>query len=275
MIKLFQDVPPLGAGIQPRFTAYASPDLIVPKMVQGEIDIAALPGNLAVNLYNRGAPYRLMGIIGNGVLYLVTTDAAVTSLESLKGRTIQNVAKGSTPEFVVRHILEKKGLDKDIDVQFRYAHAELAQLLIAGRESSAILPEPFVSKVLLAKPESRIAADFQKEWAAVHPAQPLYPMTVLVAKKSLFDTQIPAAFVREYKKSQTWVMENPGEAGVLAEKFEFGISARDAVTAIPRCNLVFVEASQARPLLEEFLSVFMESAAEAIGGRLPDDGFYP
>ncbi|MDR1931578.1 MAG: ABC transporter substrate-binding protein [Spirochaetales bacterium] len=274
MIKLFEDAPAPGGGIRARYTAYSSPDLVVPKMVRGEIDIAALPANLAVNLYNRGAPYRLVGIIGNGVLYLVTTDPDVSSLESLKGKTVQNVARGSTPEFVARHILEKKGLAKDVDVQFRYAHAELAQLLIAGREASGILPEPFASKVLLAKQGSRIACDFQEEWAALHPARPLYPMTVLVAKASL-PGSVLAAFTREYRKSQDWVTANPGEAGVLAEKFEFGISAADAVTAIPRCNLVFVQAAQARPLLEEFLSVFLEFAPEAIGGKLPDDGFYP
>jgi NitT/TauT family transport system substrate-binding protein len=276
MIKLFRDLPSLDGGIRLSYTAYGSPDLVVPKMARGEVDIAALPGNLAVNLYNRGAAYRLVGIIGNGVLYLVSTDPAVNSLESLKGKTLQNVARGSTPEFVVRHILEKKGLDRDINVQFRYAHAELAQLLIAGRESCAVLPEPFATKVLLARSDARIAADFQAEWAAIHPAQPLYPMTVLVAKKSLWDNypEALAAFTQEYKKSQAWVISHPGEAGVLAEKLEFGIRASDAPGAIPRCNLVFVDAAASRPLLEEFLSVFLEFAPEAIGGKLPDDGFY-
>jgi NitT/TauT family transport system substrate-binding protein len=276
MIKLFEDKPSLGGGVSAEYTAYASPDLVVPRLIKGEIDIAALPGNLAANLYNRIAAYSLVGIIGNGVLYLVSTDPGLTSLESLRGRSVQNIAKGSTPEFVVRHILEKKGLSQDVDVQFRYSHAELAQLLIAGRQTTAILPEPFVSKVLLASPAAHIAADFQKEWAALHPEQPLYPMSVIVAKKSLFAEQ-PAAlekFVEACKNSRDWVAANPGLAGALAEKFDFGLSASDAEAAIPRCNLVFVEASRARRLLEEFLGVFLDFAPEAIGGKLPDEGFY-
>jgi NitT/TauT family transport system substrate-binding protein len=159
MIRLFEDKPSLGEGISTEYTAYGSPDLVVPRMIKGEIDIAALPGNLAVNLYNRNAAYGLVGIIGNGVLYLVSTERELTSLESLRGGSVQNIARGSTPEFVVRHILEKKGLAGDVDVQFRYNHAELAQLLIAGRETRGILPEPFVSKVLLASPSAHIAAD--------------------------------------------------------------------------------------------------------------------
>jgi NitT/TauT family transport system substrate-binding protein len=109
-------------------------------------------------------------------------------------------------------------------------------------------------------------------------------MTVRVAKKSLFDGEgagggrrargVLEKFLEEYRKSQEWVTSHPAEAGVLAEKLEFGISALDGESAIPRCNLVFIEASASRRILEEFLGVFLEFAPEAIGGKLPDDGFY-
>jgi NitT/TauT family transport system substrate-binding protein len=276
MIKMFQDEPPLGDGVSAEYTAYASPDVLVPRLVKGELDIAALPGNLAANLYNRGAPYRLAAIIGNGVLYLVSTDSAVHSLESLAGKTLQNVARGATPEFVVRHILQKKGLEDSVDVRFQYNHAELAQLLIAGRETSGVLPEPFATKVLRAARGAHIAADFQKEWAAVHGGRGLYPMSVLVAKKSLFeeDTRVLENFLAEFRKSREWVLSRPGEAGVLAEKLQFGLSAEEAAAAIPRCNLVFVDAASARSVLEEFLEIFLDFAPESIGGKLPDEGFY-
>jgi NitT/TauT family transport system substrate-binding protein len=276
MIKMFQDRPGLGEGVNAEYTAYASPDVLVPRLVKGELDIAALPGNLAANLYNRGAPYRLAGVIGNGVLYLVSTDPAVNSLEDFSGKTLQNVAKGSTPEFVVRHILRRKGLEASVDVRFQYNHAELAQLLIAGRETSGVLPEPFATKVLRSVQGARIVADFQKEWAAVHGGQGLYPMSVLVVKKSLCDERprVLENFLAEFRKSRDWVVSRPGEAGVLAEKLQFGLSAEDAAAAIPRCNLVFADAASARPALEEFLGVFLDFAPESIGGKLPDEGFY-
>jgi NitT/TauT family transport system substrate-binding protein len=288
MIKMFRDRPPLGANVGAEYTAYGSPDVLVPRLVKGEVDIAALPGNLAANLYNRGAPYRLAGIIGNGVLYLVSTDAEVVSLESLAGRTVQNVARGATPEFVVRHILEKRGLAASVDVRFQYNHAELAQLLIAGRETLGVLPEPFASKVLGAARGARIVVDFQKEWAAIHGGQGLYPMSVLVARKSLYagndgddgagrDDRLSGAlenFLVEFRKSQEWVVSKPLEAGVLAEELQFGLTAAEAAAAIPRCNLVFVDAAAARPVLEEFLGIFLDFAPESIGGKLPDEGFY-
>jgi NitT/TauT family transport system substrate-binding protein len=276
MIKMFRDGPSLGDKVGAEYTAYASPDVLVPKLVKGEIDIAALPGNLAANLYNRGAPYRLAAVIGSGVLYLVSTDPSVDGLESLAGRTLQNVAKGSTPEFVVRHILREKGLEASVDLRFQYNHAELAQLLVAGRETTGVLPEPFATKVLRAVRGARIAADFQKEWAAIHGGEGLYPMTVLVAKKSLYegDARILENFLLEFRKSQEWVLARPGEAGALAEKLQFGLSAEEAAAAIPRCNLVFADSVSARPALEDFLGIFLDFAPESIGGKLPDEGFY-
>ncbi|MDR1624898.1 MAG: ABC transporter substrate-binding protein [Spirochaetia bacterium] len=276
MIKMFRDRPPLGEGVGAEYTAYASPEVLVPRLVKGELDVAALPGNLAANLYNRGAPYRLAAVIGNGVLYLVSTDPSVDSLESLAGKTLQNVARGATPEFVVRHILREKGLEASVGLRFQYNHAELAQLLVAGRETTAVLPEPFATKVLRAAPGARIVADFQKEWAAVHGGRGLYPMSVLVAKKSLYegDARVLGNFLAEFRKSQEWVLSRPGEAGVLAEKLQFGLSAEEAAAAIPRCNLVFEDSASARSALEEFLGVFLDFAPESIGGKLPDEGFY-
>ena len=276
MIRLFRDPPDLGAGVSAEITALGSPEVLLPRLLTGEVDMAVLPTNLAANLYNRGAPYRLAAVVGNGVLYLVTTDPGRVSLESFRGGVLQNVARGSTPEFVLRHLLELKGLDREVELRFKYGIVELAQMIIAGRETSGVLPEPFATKVLLAAPRARIAVDIQKEWAAGHPELPTFPMSALVVKKSLLEgrPQVVARFLREYRESQEWVLREPRAAGELAEKLAFGIGAAEAGDAIPRCGLTVVPAGEARPSVEGFLSVFLKFAPEAVGGKLPDDGFY-
>ena len=276
MIRMFEDRPSLGQGVESEYTAYGSPDVLVPRLINREVEIAALPVNLAVNLYNRGVPIRLLAVIGNGLLYMVGTDESVTSLESLRGRTVQNVAKGSTPEFIFSRILDLRNLSGQVTVEFRYGHAELAQTLIAGRETVGILPEPFATKVLLANPRARLIADLQKEWARFHPEVPSYPMSVLVAVNTLIEERpgIVGRFLEEYRKSADWVAANPAEAGALAEKFAFGITRADAEQAVPRCGLTFVPAREAKPALEGLLAIFLKFAPESIGGKLPDEGFY-
>jgi NitT/TauT family transport system substrate-binding protein len=274
MIKLFQEKPTLPGGVRTDYVAYPSPDVVIPRLVNGEIDLAALPTNVAVNLYNKKIPYVLAAIIGNGVLYCISTDPTVKNLETLN--QVQNVAKGSTPEFILRHILEAKGLKDKVKVEFRYAPVELAQLIIAGREKTGILPEPFATKVLRARPEARIISDLQEEWKALYPDTPTYPMTALVVKASFLHTYRPLvdSFLSLYRASQEWVKKYPIEAGSLASQLSFGIDREDAKDAIPRCNLTFVPAKESRPVVERFLTILLQFAPESIGGKLPDSEFY-
>lgn len=274
MVKLFQEKPVLDGGVRTEYVAYPSPDVVIPRLVNGEIDLAALPTNVAVNLYNKKIPYVLAAIIGNGVLYCISTDPTVKNLETLD--RIQNVAKGSTPEFILRHILEVKGLKDKVKVEFRYAPVELAQLLIAGREKTGILPEPFATKVLRARPDARIISDLQEEWRALYPDTPTYPMTALVVKASFLHTYRPLvdSFLSLYRDSQEWVKKHPEEAGILASQLSLGIEREDAKDAIPRCNLTFVPAKEARPVVERFLKILLQFAPESIGGKLPDSEFY-
>ncbi|MCX7786070.1 MAG: hypothetical protein N2442_00055 [Spirochaetes bacterium] len=274
MIKLIQEKPLLAPGVRTEFFAYPSPDVVIPRLLNGEIDLAALPANLAVNLYNKKIPYGLAAIIGNGVLYCISTDPSIKNLETID--QIQNVAKGSTPEFILRHILEAKGLQGRIKVEFRYAPVELAQLLIAGREKTGVLPEPFATKVLRARSDARIISDLQEEWKALYPDTPTYPMTALVVKFSFLRSHrsLVDSFLTLYRESQDWVKRNPEEAGILATQLSFGIEREDAKDAIPRCNLTFVPAKEARPVVERFLKILLQFAPEAIGGKLPDSEFY-
>lgn len=274
MVKLFHEKPDLAPGVRTEYFAYPSPDVVIPRLVNGEIDLAALPTNVAVNLYNKKIPYGLAAIIGNGVLYCVSTDPNVKNLETMD--RVQNVAKGSTPEFILRHILEARGLQNRVKVEFRYAPVELAQLLIAGREKTGILPEPFATKVLRARPDARIVSDLQEEWKVLYPETPTYPMTALVVKLSFLRSHRPLvdSFLSLYRDSQDWVKNHPEEAGVWAAQLSFGIDREDAKDAIPRCNLTFVPAKEAKPVVERFLKVLLQFAPESIGGKLPDPEFY-
>jgi len=276
MVKLFLDKQSFGDSVTVQYAAYAGPDTLLPKLLTGETDIAAIPANLAANLYNKKIPYRLVAVIGTGMLSLVTTDPAIRTIDDLRGREVQNTAKGSTPEFIFRHILEKKGLDKDVRVSFKYGHIELAQTLIAGRATAGVLPEPFVTKVLLANKSARIAVDLQKEWEALHPEAPVYPMTALVVREALLRDRpdVLDKFIAAYKVSQDWVKANPKAAGAAAEKLAFGISEAEAEEAVPRCRLVYIPATESKPLLGAEFSVFMKFAPEAIGGKIPDADFY-
>ena len=85
MVKMMSDAPDAYD-----FTISAAIDEITPKLVKGEVDIAAVPANMASVLYNNteGA-VKVLAINTLGVLYIVENgDSGVSSIADLKGRTL-------------------------------------------------------------------------------------------------------------------------------------------------------------------------------------------
>ena len=80
------------------FTMYGAADEIVPLLVKGDLDAAAVPANLAATLYNKtNGAVEVACINTLGVLYIVENGETVNSVGDLKGQTIVTTGKGATP----------------------------------------------------------------------------------------------------------------------------------------------------------------------------------
>ena len=100
---------------------YGAADEIVPLLMKGELDMAAIPANLAATLYQKtGGGIEAVAVNTLGVLYIVEKGDTVQSFGDLKGRTILSTGKGTTPEYVLRYLLTSNGMDPDKDVDIQY-----------------------------------------------------------------------------------------------------------------------------------------------------------
>ena len=71
------------------FQIAASADEVTPKLVQGDLDIAAVPANLSSILYNNTkGKVQVLAVNTLGVLYIVENGETVQSAANLKGKTI-------------------------------------------------------------------------------------------------------------------------------------------------------------------------------------------
>ena len=129
MVKLMDDSKPVTEAVEEEhedvgtsgnlydFTLAASADEVTPLLIQGELDMACVPANLASVLYNRTkGEIVTLAVNTLGVLYMVENGNAVQSLADLKGKTIVAAGKGSTPEYALRYLLSENGIDPDADV---------------------------------------------------------------------------------------------------------------------------------------------------------------
>ena len=116
------------------FSIVASADEVTPKLAQGEVDIAAVPANLASVLYNNTeGSVEVLAINTLGVIYIVESGDTVTSVEDLRGKTIYASGKGSTPEYALNYILSENGIDpaSDVTIEWKSEHAECLSALMA------------------------------------------------------------------------------------------------------------------------------------------------
>jgi NitT/TauT family transport system substrate-binding protein len=276
MIRLFED-PPVVSGVKARMEALAQADLMAAKFIAGEAKVGILPANVAAKIASTGKPIQIAAVTGTGMLSLITSDPAVQRIEDLRGKQVEVAGQGATPDYVFRRILLSKGINPDRDIRLSYslAYPEIAQSLIAGRISNALLPEPFATMARSGKSSLRVIGDVQAEWIAAGGAGN-YPMTVLVVDAN-FARSDPAAMqtiLSALKASIEWVAAHPAEAGALVEKHDLGLRAPVVTAAVPRSNYVYISAKDARPSIEALFKVFLEFAPTSIGEKLPLDSFY-
>lgn len=276
-IRLMEDNPSFGDGVTASFAVLDSPDQATAKLLSGEVNMAALPTNLAVTLYNKGVPLQLAAVSSWGVLYVVGNGVTVNSISDLKSQKIFVVGRGTTPDLVLRYLLKGDGIDPDQDVMLDYTMDQVgvAQSLIAGRIKLAVLPEPWVTQALMGSSSVKVVLDLQQEWGRVQGSNAL-AMTCLVVKKDLLSSRPDAVgkFLDGYANSIDWVNNHPADAGLLAEKQGVGMKAAVAERAIPRCNLRYESAAASKQAVAGFLKVLYDFEPRGIGGKLPDDGFY-
>ena len=107
MVKLLEDGENGTTANDYVFTMAASASELTPKLVQGELDILAVPANVAAILYNQtegGVELLAAGTLG--VLYIVEKGGeTVTDINSLKGKTLYATGKGATPEYALTYLL--------------------------------------------------------------------------------------------------------------------------------------------------------------------------
>ncbi|MDR2747221.1 MAG: ABC transporter substrate-binding protein, partial [Treponema sp.] len=180
MIRLFEN-PPQIPGYDVSIEAFGQADIIAGKFISGEAKIGILPPNVAAKIASSGKNIQIAAIVGTGMVSLITSDPSIQSIDGLKGKNIEAAGQGATPEYVFRHILKARGIDPDNDLKltFTLAYPEIAQSLIAGKLSLALLVEPFATMALRGNPALRQVGDIQEEWVRAG-GNSNYPMTALV-----------------------------------------------------------------------------------------------
>lgn len=277
MLKLMNDAEAGTTANRYQFTVAGAADEITAGIIKGEYPLAAIPCNLASVLYNKSeGGVTMLGINTLGVLYIVETGDSIHTVSDLKGKKIYSTGKGTTPEYTLIELLRAAGLEpgKDVEVEFKSEATEVAAILSGAENAVAMLPQPYVTTVLMNNERARIALDVTKEWETLTPGSTVVTGVIVANTKFLNENKDAVlAFLEEYKVSAEFTVNQPEEAAALSEKFDI-FKAAIAKKAIPFCNIVLIEGTEMKEKANAYLKVLFEQNPAAVGGKLPAEAFF-
>ncbi len=279
LVKLMRDAEDGAARHDYTVNMYGTADEIAPQLIQGQLDVALIPCNLASTLYNKmEGGVELLAVNTLGVLYIVTTGEGIESAADLAGKTILTTGKGTTPEYVLDYVLTQNGLVPGEDVTVEYK-SEAAEVLAAMQTSSgypiAMLPQPYVTTAQMQMENLRVALDMTEEWAKVAPDSQLVTGVAVVRRE--FAEQNPdalAEFLEDYAASTQYVTEHVDEAAALCASYGIVPKEEIAKKALPACNITCLTGIEMKQAVSGYLRVLYDRNPKAVGGALPDDAFY-
>lgn len=253
----------------------SQPTDVTAKLSTGEVDIAALPTNVAATYYNKTESIQMLALNTLGVLYILENGSNVNSMADLAGQTVYATGQGANPEYVLDYLLTLNGVDPDTDVDIQWKTAEEVQaLMVSGEAKLAMLPVPAATGVLMQNSDVRAAIDFNTAWEESG-AEGTFTMGCVVVRNEFLEENPQAVedFLTEYAASIEYVRENAEEAAPLV--VEAGIVPKEpiAVAAIPQANLVCITGSDMLSI-RDYYAVLYNADPASIGGANPDDAFY-
>ena len=134
MAKLLDDAENGRTANTYTFTMTPSAGELTPQLIKGELDILAVPVNVASILYNQTeGSVQLVAASTLGVLYITEKGGeTVTDVRSLAGKTLYATGKGATPEYALTYLLAQNGLTlgEDVTVEWKSEPSEIVAHMV-------------------------------------------------------------------------------------------------------------------------------------------------
>lgn len=280
LVKLMQDAENGEAQNAYEFTMVTAADELTAMVAGDQVDIALLPANVASVLYHKtNQNVSVIDINTLGVLYLVSGDTSITSLDQLAGKTVYLTGKGTTPDYVFNYLLSSAGLSaEDVTLDFRSEATEVAAILAENPEAVGLLPQPFVTVALSQNDALSIIMDLTEEWDKLQAEDSNSRLVtgVTIVNNDFLSSHpdMVDAFLEEHEASALYTDNHPAEAAELIAAAGIVAKAPIAEQALPYCNITCITGEDMKEALSGYLEVLYEQAPESVGGSLPDDAFY-
>lgn len=275
MAKLMEDAAN-GAFKTEKYTFDVKTDFakeVLPALINGDADIAAIPTNGASIAYNKTqGKVKVLAVNTLGCLYVIGK-TEIASFADLDGKTVY--APAQNPTFIFKYLCGQNNVNVTINNQYS-APADLVAAVAAGKVDYAVLPEPMITVAKAKNADLKVSLDLTAEWNKLDGKQDTLVQGCVVVRTAFLEAhpEAVANFLSAYEASVNYVNTNTEEAADLIVKHGIFAQVPVAKKAIPKCNIHFVAGDDMKTAMNTYLTILSGINASAIGGKVPDDAFY-
>lgn len=275
MAKLMKDNVDNNTSLNYNFKVETDASVVTAALINGDIDIAALPTNAASVVYNKTqGGVKVLALNTLGVLYVVENGNSIKSLSDLDGKTIYCPAQN--PAFIMEYIAKQADINVTIDTTYAQPAALMQFIATSAEGTVAVLPEPVLSVAQSKNDKLNTVLDLTAEWNNKASDSQLVQGCVVVRTDFLeAHPKEVNQFLKDYEASVKYVNTNVSETANLVVELEiYAGAATIAEKAIPKCNIKFIDGEEMKIALSGFLAAMESVNPTSIGGKLPDNDFY-
>lgn len=248
-------------------------DALVAAFTNANYDIIVAPVNLGAKFYSslNNFEYVFYQTIVGGCFYLVTSED-ITELSQINGKEITVFGANSTPDVIIRSLINYYNLDVKINYVSDVAEANAS--LISNKSTIIVSAQPSISKFNASGKFNVI--DLQTEWKKMSGSTYSIPQAGIFVKKSKLDDKSVVNALNKLNASLSLSTTNPdklAESGTLIDEALNKIGKETLIKAIPHCNFVTTKNNMAE--IEFYFNKLIElNLGQTMGGKLPSEDFY-
>ncbi|MFA6940740.1 MAG: ABC transporter substrate-binding protein [Clostridiaceae bacterium] len=261
---------------------WQSGEQLTSMLTSKEVQLCSTPVSNALFCYNKGLDVKMLMVTVWGMLYVMSTESEVKTLQDLKGKEVVISGKGGIHDMIFRHLLIKNNIDPEKDLKITYMDmSEASTLITAGKIKYAVLNEPQSSIASLNAKKGGIqlsrVVDLTKEWNKLSGQEGTrLPMAgIVVVNGSGITSEQITTFEKTYIDTAKWVNNNAEAIGPIVEKHVPSMKAAAVSQSIKYSRLQPEHAKDCQKEVTAFFKELSETAdTKVFGGKLPDAGFY-